>query len=426
MTHRRCRDLGRALAVGAAVAAAVAAVGCTTAWTRHMNHGTTAYWFGDPDRAVAHFEQALAHAGDDPLRRARGLAALGHALQRAGRPGQAEVRFRRSLALLEERAGDEEHPLLVRPLAGLAAVLREDPERADELEDVLERIVACHRARPEWAPEEGRERFTFGTVLADAGNLLLRAGRQAAAEEVYARAAPLLLETEENWRLLGQRALADYVALLRETGRDAEADALLASASQEPDYLRYVTFEAYGHEDFVTRWPVGKMPLRVHLPRPPEGMFRSPDAVLDSVRDGVLGWTDVAGPGVPSFTFVDRAADADIHIVWSPVSGDWFVAYAAYDVDLMTRRFGVNHVLVAAKYRDGTEVPLDHLYHVMLHEMGHALGLAGHSPDPGDVMFPYPTRRGPNVGLSDRDRATLRALYEAPIGRRVVGARRAD
>jgi len=314
----------------------------------------------------------------------------------------------------------------VGPLAGLGAVLREDAARAAELETLLDRIVAAHRARPGWLPDDDRDRFTFGIVLADAADILLRAGRHGEAEELYARAAPVLLGAEGAWRGIGQRALDGYVALLRETGREADADSLLAPRSPEPDYLRYVAFEGYGHEDFLTRWPVSKMPLRVHLPRPPDGMFRNPDAVLDSVRDGILDWTDVASPGVPGFTFVERAAEADIHIVWSEVSTSWFVAYASYDVDLLTRRFGVNHVLVAAKYRDGTEVPLDRLYRTMLHEMGHALGLRGHSPDPADVMFPSISAGDPDRGLSERDRATLRALYEASIGHRVVGAKRVD
>ncbi len=59
------------------------------------------------------------------------------------------------------------------------------------------------------------------------------------------------------------------------------------------------------------------MPLRVHLPAPPDSMFSDPEAVVDSVRDGILDWSDVAKPGVPSFVFVDAAGDADIPIVWS-------------------------------------------------------------------------------------------------------------
>ena len=55
--------------------------------------------------------------------------------------------------------------------------------------------------------------------------------------------------------------------------------------------------------------------------------------------------------------------------------------------------------------------------------MGHALGLGGHSPDPGDAHY-RSTLRTAISDLSERDRATLRALYERPIGTRIVAARR--
>jgi len=43
-----------------------------------------------------------------------------------------------------------------------------------------------------------------------------------------------------------------------------------------------------GSESILLRWPEKQMPLKVHLPRPPEGLFEEPDGIFDSVRDGVL------------------------------------------------------------------------------------------------------------------------------------------
>jgi hypothetical protein len=82
--------------------------------------------------------------------------------------------------------------------------------------------------------------------------------------------------------------------------------------------------------------------------------------------------------------------------------------------------------LITAWYRDGSQVPVDQLSYILMHEMGHALGLASHSPNPGDIMYPWtrPTRPGsmaeswvvPPKGqeLTDRDRETLRKLYAKP------------
>ena len=72
---------------------------------------------------------------------------------------------------------------------------------------------------------------------------------------------------------------------------------------------------------------------------------------------------------------------------------------------------------------DGSLADLHNLYAAMLHEMGHALGLGGHSPERADIMYPR-VRRSAEEGLSRRDRNTLRALYTRPVGARIHGARR--
>lgn len=191
-------------------------------------------------------------------------------------------------------------------------------------------------------------------------------------------------------------------------------------------YLRYVGFELPFNENVLLHWSRRQMPLHVHLPVPPAGFYADPEAVHEVVRDGVTDWADVVEPGLPSFVFVDSPGDADIPIVWAlePPDPTWYVAHCVYSQTVFSKQFAVDRILVTARWR-GREPSLDLIYATVLHEMGHALGLAGHSPDPADLMGrSLGTDRRPE--LSARDRATLRALYAKPNGHRVTGPKRAD
>jgi hypothetical protein len=201
---------------------------------------------------------------------------------------------------------------------------------------------------------------------------------------------------------------------------------LAGCASDAPpsgdDYLRYTAFDTGFNEHILLRWPEHRMPLEVHLPAPPPGMVEDPEAVLDAVRDGFLDWTDAAGPGVPSFVFVEDPGAADIPVVWEAApKGEWYIAHCAYDLDFRPVRFGVSRILITTEWQ-GATWSLQDLYETLLHQVGHALGLR-HSPDPGDIMY---AGKAAARGLSARDRATLEKLYALPIGHRVAGARSAD
>jgi predicted Zn-dependent protease len=158
------------------------------------------------------------------------------------------------------------------------------------------------------------------------------------------------------------------------------------------------------------------MPLRVFLTPPPPGLFENSESIFESVRDGVLDWSEVVDRHLPSFVFVDKIGEADIPIVWATEPD------CVYDIQPFSRRFGVARILVTGRWSHDRVADLFDIYATVLHEMGHALGLGGHSPDPSDIMYPSASRTA-TEGLSARDRATLRELYSRPIGARILGAR---
>jgi hypothetical protein len=194
-----------------------------------------------------------------------------------------------------------------------------------------------------------------------------------------------------------------------------------ASAADEGDYLRYVAFELPFGEAVLLRWQERQMPLKLFLPPPPDGLFEDPEPYVSAVRRGLLGWASVAGEDLPRFEFVEKVGDADIPVTWAlEPHADWYIAHASLNVTPSQRRFDVAQFLITARWQDGRRASPEDLYAVVLHEMGHALGFAGHSPDPEDMMH---GQYSGQQGLSDRDRATLKKLYGRPIGSRVTGAK---
>jgi hypothetical protein len=79
-------------------------------------------------------------------------------------------------------------------------------------------------------------------------------------------------------------------------------------------------------------------------------------------------------------------------------------------------------ILVATKWSPRVGAPLDAVRLVVIHEVGHTLGLWGHSPEPGDIMFQTigdPSERVA-TGISARDKETLRLLYGLAPGARLL------
>ncbi len=183
-------------------------------------------------------------------------------------------------------------------------------------------------------------------------------------------------------------------------------------------YLGHVAWKLPGNERVLIRWPDHAMPLRIHIPEPPEGLFTDPGARVAAVRAAVLAWSDVARPGVPSFTFVDRPGDADIPFAWESRFVGREASLTAIRVQPFNRRLTVRAILLGGRTREGGEIPPRRLQARVMHEVGHALGLLGHSPDPGDILYAV---EAPRPALSDRDRATLAALYARPHGSRAPG-----
>ncbi len=76
-----------------------------------------------------------------------------------------------------------------------------------------------------------------------------------------------------------------------------------------------------------------------------------------------------------------------------------------------TNNIRVEIILMLEGDKTITELSQKEMRTVCLHEFGHALGLWGHSPHPGDICYPTATTQR----LTQRDINTLRKLYDTPV-----------
>lgn len=290
--------------------------------------------------------------------------------------------------------------------------------------------------------EDFLDRHEMRTIVMKPWNIYTRIGRARAARFwASAWSRPMAIATPRSWPVsrTTQLALAGAVFMTAACLACGTAPTVMEpfempqsteaghpeGPAQDPeagDYLHQVAVRDAFSDTYLLHWPKRKMPLAVYLPAPPEGLFPDPEATRAEVRRGVLDWTDVAAPGVPSFRFVESHGEADIPIIWAEEpTGDWYIAYCSLQANLRQKRLDVEQILVTGRWGDGRVAQPSEIYETVLHEMGHALGLLGHSDDPGDIMFPG-ISRVPGKGLSARDRNTLRELYAGP-NRQIRGRR---
>ena len=205
------------------------------------------------------------------------------------------------------------------------------------------------------------------------------------------------------------------------------------------DYFDHITLFSQGR---ITRFT--QMPIRVYIsPILKESQY------LPEIRYAMQEW-HIASNGDIRFEEIETPQNADIRVSWghSGLHTDFqdmrlgsaeltrrnTQAKTLTDTKQMTEKnengtfssfrvvqdpagpdasppFTVEVILMLEG--DGTigELSQKEMRTVCLHEFGHAIGLWGHSPHPGDVIYPTATGQHP----STRDITTLRKLYNTPL-----------
>lgn len=181
----------------------------------------------------------------------------------------------------------------------------------------------------------------------------------------------------------------------------------------EPD--RHYLDSLFSDSDSLVRhWPPELEPVPYAIIAGGTESF-TPDMVFEA-RGAIDAWGS-AGAGVRLVETSDTTA-ALLTVRWVDTLGGERGGYTdlAWDRSGRIRRARIS--LATRATVTGRPLSPEARSEIALHELGHALGLP-HSSYPGDVMFPVAQNSAP----SDRDRFSLRLLYQLPTGWIGVGPR---
>lgn len=171
---------------------------------------------------------------------------------------------------------------------------------------------------------------------------------------------------------------------------------------------------------YLLRWT--RMPIAVYIAPMKFYSKQGEDLIYRKLVVQALETWERVSEGLVGFHLVDSLYNSQINVDWRRVDRK-ALGHCQYNFDNTSRLYGADVSIgltdgkIHQAYNSQSEV-----YHTILHEIGHALGL-GHSPYDTDIMY-SPHRYGV-VDLSENDKFSLQCLYCFPAGVKVkqIGAK---
>jgi len=185
-----------------------------------------------------------------------------------------------------------------------------------------------------------------------------------------------------------------------------------SQADADGHYLSEVT--QMGH----LRWHLEKMPLKVFI-EDGSGTPGYQSYYQDYMRKAFNEWQEKTS-GTVRWQEVGSPNQADIVCVWTDEAKTNGPGVEAGETKstIGVNRFTGEQNIIRARISVLTSLmgrPFSDLdtYKTCLHEVGHAIGMEGHSSTPSDIMYPV-LNRAQTPYLKSRDLNTISALYSAP------------
>lgn len=197
----------------------------------------------------------------------------------------------------------------------------------------------------------------------------------------------------------------------RELKRLAKSNGESQSSMESDNYVP----EAISTHGTKHTWNSTMMPLAVCIQSGESAIDWRPE-LNQVMKDAFLEWANSSN-GALSFRFVDEPDSANIVCSWTDDTSK--LKNPAEQGETSTR-WSESNDLIRATIKMATKSPInptspltsERVKQTALHEIGHALGIAGHSGNPKDVMY-FANLNMANPALSQRDTKTLQLLYSA-------------
>lgn len=174
-----------------------------------------------------------------------------------------------------------------------------------------------------------------------------------------------------------------------------------------PDYFEDAT------QNGIARWQQSSMPLTVTI-KPDASVPGFRPEYVDVLKGAFADW-EKASNGAVSFKFTNEAG-AKITCTWTDdVKQMISTAEGGHAVVIPDSKgiLKVNIILLSVPPLGSAKLSNNYARRVDLHEIGHALGILGHSKGPNDIMFSTVLPGDTVSELSARDKATLVKIYAA-------------
>lgn len=268
----------------------------------------------------------------------------------------------------------------------------------------------------------------YGTCLLAAGQPESSLEELRKVEAVMPNHEVLLVNLAQAYRYLGQneQSLEKYKKVLKLYPSSVHAPMIKDSVNMlELEMVRTKGASvSKGQDSYLeeavamgaARWRQSLMPVTVFIDSG-NGTKGYRSEFSDLLKQAFVSWAD-ATEGKLSFKFVSSSDDALIACEWTDSPNKF--ANPAEDgqaLPMIDRDGNMQKckVLILTTDRKGKNESFSdaHMLDVCLHEVGHAIGLFGHSGDQKDIMFSV-FSVSPRGVLSKRDKKTILELYNAP------------